>query len=180
MLPRRLRRRPTKKPKPQKSIEAQEKAYRDAVQAAVAAQKPVNDAKVALGKTQQTVVAKQTVITTLTEASNKAAEAVKAIPNDAELTQAATIYTNKLTAANTELAALQKTATDQTAAVDTAPAKIDGRCRCFRSRIHSSDRSRETVGSGQAEMAGPSVSNTGCRSRQAEPGHAAEGVETVR
>ncbi len=108
----------------QKSIEAQEKAYRDAVQAVVAAQKPVSDARAALGKTQQAVTAKQTVITTLTEASTKAAEAVKAVPNDAELTQAATIYTNKLTAVNTELAALQKTATDQTAAVDTAQQKF--------------------------------------------------------
>lgn len=108
----------------QKATDDSEKAYRDAIQAAVAAQKPVNDAKAALGKTQQAVAAKQTAITVLTEASTKAAEAVKAIPNDAELTQAATIYTNKLTAANTELAALQKTVTDQTAAVDAVQQKL--------------------------------------------------------
>lgn len=107
----------------QKETEEKEKAYRDAIQAAVAAQKPVADAKVALGKTQQAVTTKQAVITTLTEASTKAAEAVKVIPNDAELTQAATIYTNKLTAANAELAALQKTVTDQTATVEAAQQK---------------------------------------------------------
>ncbi len=108
----------------QKNTEEKEKAYRDSVQAAVAAQKPLADAKAALGKTQPAVAAKQAVIATLTEASTKAAEAVKVIPNDAELAQAATIYTNKLTAANTELAALQKTVTDQTAAVDAAQQKL--------------------------------------------------------
>lgn len=108
----------------QKAAEESEKAYRTAAQAAVAAQKPVNDAKAALTKAQQAVAAKQAIIGTLTEASTKAAEAVKAIPNDAELTQAAGIYTAKLTAANTELAALQKTAIDQTAAVDAAQQKL--------------------------------------------------------
>lgn len=108
----------------QKATEEKEKAYRDAIQAAVAARKPLSDAQAALGKTQQAVTAKQAVVATLTDASTKAAEAVKVIPNDAELTQAATIYTNKLTAANTELAALQKTATDQTAAVDAAQQKL--------------------------------------------------------
>ena len=108
----------------QKGTEEKEKAYRDALAAAVAAQKPVNDAQAALTKSQAAVTAKQIVIATLTEASTKAAEAVKAVPNDAELTQAATIYTNKLTAANTELAALQKTAADQTAALMAVQQKL--------------------------------------------------------
>ncbi len=107
----------------QKATEEKDKAHRDAVQAAIAAQKPVTDARAALAKTQAAVSAKQGVITTLTDANTKAAEALKALPNDAEVKQAAEIFTKKVAAANAELAALQKTATDQTAAVDAAVVK---------------------------------------------------------
>jgi hypothetical protein len=106
-----------------KALEAPDKAARDAHQAAVAGRKPLTDAEVALAKTQAQVAAQQTVTTALTDAAAKAAEAVKAIPNDAELATASGVFQMKLQAAQTQLAAFQKTATDQTAAVDQARVK---------------------------------------------------------
>lgn len=97
--------------------------YQKAVQAALALKKPWTDAQAALTKTQTDTAAKQTVIAALTEAAAKGAEAVKLLPNDAEVAQASTVFQNKLAAANTELAALQKTAADQTAAVEAARGK---------------------------------------------------------
>lgn len=102
-----------------------EKAYQATLQANAAAKKPVTDAEAALAKTQQAVTAKQTAIAALTEAHAKGAEAVKALPNDAEVANAVAVFENKLTAANTELEALQKTATEQTAAVEAARGKLN-------------------------------------------------------
>lgn len=100
-----------------------EQAYQKAVQAALALKKPWTDAQAALAKTQGDVTAKQAVIAALTEAAAKAAEAAKLLPNDAEVTQASTTFANKVTSTTTELAALQQTATDQTAAVEAARVK---------------------------------------------------------
>jgi hypothetical protein len=102
-----------------------EKAWQAALQANVAAKKPVTDAEAALAKTQQAVSAKQTAIAALTEAHAKGAEAAKALPNDAEVAGAVAVFQNKLTTSNTELEALQKTATEQTAAVDAARVKLN-------------------------------------------------------
>ena len=106
-----------------KALEVPDKTYRDAHQAAVTARKPLTDAEAALAKTQGQVASQQTAVNALTEASTKAAEAVKVVTNDAELAAAAGVFATKLTAAQTQLAALQKTATDQTAAVDQAKVK---------------------------------------------------------
>jgi len=100
-----------------------DQAYQKAVQAALALKKPWTDAQAALAKTQADTVAKQAVITALAETHAKAAEAVKLLPNDVEVTQAAKVFETKVAAANTELAALQKTATDQTVAVEAARVK---------------------------------------------------------
>ncbi|OYW20839.1 MAG: hypothetical protein B7Z55_06710, partial [Planctomycetales bacterium 12-60-4] len=97
--------------------------YQKSVQAALALKKPWTDAQTALAKTQTDTTAKQAVIAALTDAAAKGAEAVKLLPNDAEVAQASTVFQNKLATANTELAALQKTATDQTAAVEAARVK---------------------------------------------------------
>lgn len=100
-----------------------DQAYQKAVQAALALKKPWTDAQAALAKTQADTTAKQAVIAALTEAHAKAAEAVKLLPNDAEVTQAAKVFETKVATSNTELAALQKTAADQTVAVEAARVK---------------------------------------------------------
>ena len=100
-----------------------DQAYQKAIQAALALKKPFTDAQAALAATQQQITAKQTAITALTDVAAKGAEAVKLLPNDAEVAQATTVFQNKVTAATTELTALQKTATDQTAAVAATQAK---------------------------------------------------------
>lgn len=106
-----------------KALTEPEQAYQKAVQAALALKKPWTDAQAALAKTQAETTAKQSVISALTEAQTKAAEAAKLLPNDAEVNQAAKLFETKVATANTELAALQKTATDQTAAVEAARVK---------------------------------------------------------
>jgi len=106
-----------------KSLEAPDKAYRDAYQTAVAARKPLTDAEAALAKTQEQLAAKQTIIAALTVAAERAAEAVKLLSTDAELTQASGVLQAKLAGHQTQLAELQKTATEQTAAVEQAKAK---------------------------------------------------------
>jgi hypothetical protein len=100
-----------------------DQAYQQAVQAALALKKPFTDAQAALTATNTQIGQKQAVITALTDAGTKAAEAVKLLPNDAEVTQAATLFTTKLATANTELAALQNTVATQTAAVQDAQTK---------------------------------------------------------
>lgn len=106
-----------------KALEAPDKTYREAYQAAVAARKPVLDAEAAVNKTQPQVAAQEAVVNALAEAVAKASEAAKLLPNDAELTQAASVFTNKLQAAQTQLAALQKTLAEQSAALEQARAK---------------------------------------------------------
>ncbi|HUQ71628.1 MAG TPA: DUF1549 domain-containing protein, partial [Planctomycetaceae bacterium] len=106
------------------ALAAPEQVYQKTLQDNAAAKKPMTDAEAALTKTQQAATAKQTVIAALTEAHAKGAEAAKAVPNDAEIATAVGVFHNKLTAANTELAALQKTATDQTAALEPLRAKL--------------------------------------------------------
>lgn len=107
----------------QKAIEDKDKAFRDALQAAITARKPVTDAEAALAKTQGQLVAKKTAINALVEASTKTADAVKAIPNDAELTQAAAVFEKRVKQAQDEHAALEKTATDQATAITAAKEK---------------------------------------------------------
>lgn len=101
-----------------KALEAPDKTYREAYQAAVAARKPVLDAEAAVTNTQSQVSAQEAVVNALAEAAAKAAEAVKLSPNDAELVQAAGVFSNKLQAAQTQLAALQKTLSEQSAALE--------------------------------------------------------------
>ncbi|MBC8114762.1 MAG: hypothetical protein H7062_10320 [Candidatus Saccharimonas sp.] len=87
--------------------------------------KPVDDALVALAKTNVDTAAKQTAITAVNEAAAKTTEAAKLLPADKELAGAVATFTAKQAQLATELAALQKTATDQTAAHQAAVAKLN-------------------------------------------------------
>jgi len=108
-----------------KTLEPAEAAWK-AVEAEVTkAKKPADDALAAQNKTNADATAKQTAINAVNEAAVKTTEAAKLLPNDKELTGAVATFTAKQAQLATELAALQKMATDQTAAHQAAVAKLN-------------------------------------------------------
>jgi len=99
-----------------KSLEPAEAAWKTAEQAVTTAKKPADDAMAALTKSQSESTAKQTALGAVNEASAKSAEAAKLLPNDKDLANVVATYTSKVQQLTTEIAALQKTIADQTAA----------------------------------------------------------------
>ena len=107
-----------------KTLEPAEAAWKAAEAEVAKIKKPVDDALIALAKTNAGTTAKQTAITAVNEAAAKTTEAAKLLPADKELAGAVVTFTAKQTQLATELAALQKQATDQTAAHAAAVVKL--------------------------------------------------------
>lgn len=101
-----------------------EAAWKKTEAAVTAAKKPVDAARDALAKTQADITTRQTAIATVTEAVAKVTEAAKVLPNDKEIAGTVATLTAKQAQLTTELAAVQKTAADQTAAIEAAQAKL--------------------------------------------------------
>ncbi len=99
-----------------KTLEPAEAAWQTAEKAVAAAKKPVDDAAAVIAKTQGAAAAKQTAINAINEAAAKTAEAAKLLPNDKEVAGAVATFAAKQQQLATELAAIQKTVADQTAA----------------------------------------------------------------
>ncbi len=93
--------------------------------AELAAKKPFDDANAALAKAQQTQSGIQTTLNTVNEALAKGSEAAKALPNDAEVTQAVAIFQTRVTKLTNDLTAAEKAVTDQNAAVQAVLAKFN-------------------------------------------------------
>lgn len=107
-----------------KTIEPVEATWKAAEAEVTKIKKPVDDALVALAATAAATTAKQTAINAVNEAAVKTTEAAKLLPADKELAGAVATFTAKQAQLTTELAALQKQATDQTAAHQAALAKL--------------------------------------------------------
>ncbi len=107
-----------------KTLEPAEAAWKAAEAEVAKIKKPVEDALVALAATAVATTAKQTAITAVNEAAAKTTEAAKLLPADKELAGAVATFTAKQTQLAMELAALQKQATDQTAAHAAAGVKL--------------------------------------------------------
>ncbi len=105
--------------------DAKYKPWDEAQKAALTLEKPVVAAVTALNATQAQVTAKKGLIAAIAEAHAKSTELVKLLPKDAEVAQATKIFETKQATATTELAALEKTTTDQTAAVAAARVPFD-------------------------------------------------------
>ena len=108
-----------------KTLEPAEAAWKAAEAEVAKIKKPVDDALAALAATAVATTAKQTAITAVNEAATKTTEAAKLLPADKELAGAVATFTAKQAQLATELAALQKQATDQTAAHQAALAKLN-------------------------------------------------------
>jgi predicted nucleic acid-binding Zn-ribbon protein len=106
------------------ALEPLEAAWKKAEAAVTEAKKPVDAATAALVKSQGDANAKQAVINTINEAAAKSAEAAKALPNDKDVAAVVATFTAKQQQLGTELAAIQKTIADQTAAQQAAQAKL--------------------------------------------------------
>jgi hypothetical protein len=106
------------------ALEPVEAAWKKAEAAVTEAKKPVDAAIAAVAKSQGEANAKQVVINTVNEATAKAAEAVKVLPNDKDLAGVVATLTAKQQQLAAELAAIQKTIADQTAAQQAAQAKL--------------------------------------------------------
>jgi hypothetical protein len=106
------------------AAEPTEAAWKKAEAAVTEAKKPVDAASAAVAKAQGEAAAKQGVLNTINEAAAKSAEAAKVLPNDKEVAAAVATFTAKQGQITTELAAIQKTVTDQTAAQQAAQAKL--------------------------------------------------------
>ena len=108
-----------------KTLEPAEAAWKAAEAEVTKIKKPVDDVLVAQAKTNADTTAKQTAITAVNEAAAKTTEAAKLLPADKELAGAVATFTAKQAQLATELAALQKQTTDQTAAHLAAAAKLN-------------------------------------------------------
>ena len=106
------------------ALEPVEAAWKKAEAAVAEAKKPVDAAIAAVAKAQGEAAAKQMVINTINEAAAKSAEAAKALPNDKDVAAAVATFTARQQQLAGELAAIQKTITDQTAAQQAAQAKL--------------------------------------------------------
>lgn len=106
------------------AVEPIEAAWKKAEAAVTEAKKPVDAAAAAVAKAQGEAAAKEAVIKTVNDAAAKAAEAVKALPNDKDLAGIVATFTAKQQQLATELAAIQKTFTDQLAAQQAAQVKL--------------------------------------------------------
>lgn len=102
-----------------------ETAWRTAEGVVTAAKKPVDDALTAVQKSEKAVAEKQTVINAINDAVAKSTEAGKLVPGDKEVAAAVATLTAKQTQFAAEMAALQKTVADQTAAVQPLQAKLN-------------------------------------------------------
>ena len=101
-----------------------EAAWRTTETAVTAAKKPVDEALIAVAKSQKAAADKQKAINAFIEAVAKSTEAAKLLPNDKDVAAAVATLTTKQTQLTGELTALQKTITDQTAAVVPLQAKL--------------------------------------------------------
>ena len=108
-----------------KTIEPAEAAWKAAEAEVAKFKKPVDDALAALAKTATVTAAKQAAIAAVNEAAVKTTEAAKLLPADKELAGAVATFTAKQAQLATELAALQKQTTDQTAAHQATLAKLN-------------------------------------------------------
>lgn len=101
-----------------------ETAWRTAETAVTAAKKPVDDALVALAKSQTEAAAKQAVINAFTEVAAKSTEAAKLLPNDKEVAAAVATFVARQGQLAAELATVQKSIADQTTALQPLQAKL--------------------------------------------------------
>ena len=106
------------------TLAATETAWRTAEAAVTAAKKPVDDALAALSKAQKDAAAKQTAINAFTEVAAKSTEAAKLLPNDKEVAAAVATFTARQGQLTTELAAVQKSISDQTTAMQPLQQKL--------------------------------------------------------
>ncbi len=105
------------------ALNAPNQEYDKSVQAALALRKPLIDAEAALNATQTGITTKQAQVTALTDAAKQATAASGLLKEDMELAQAAATIEKRRASTTEELAALQKTAETQTAAVEAARSK---------------------------------------------------------
>jgi hypothetical protein len=106
------------------ALEPVEAAWKKTEAAVTEAKKPVDAAAAAVAKSQAAASAKQSVLNTINEAAAKVAEAAKALPADKDITASVATFTAKQQQITGELAAIQKTIADQTAAQQAAQAKL--------------------------------------------------------
>ncbi|MBS0204218.1 MAG: DUF1549 domain-containing protein [Planctomycetes bacterium] len=106
------------------AFEPVEAAWKKTEAAVAEAKKPVDAAAAAVAKSQGEAATKQAGLNTINEAAAKSAEAAKVLPNDKDVAAAVATFTAKQQQLTAELAAIQKTITDQTAAHQAAQAKL--------------------------------------------------------
>ncbi len=106
------------------ALSAAETAWRTAETAVGTAKKPLEDSQAAVAKSQDEATAKQTAIQAINEASAKSTEVAKLLPNDKEIAAAVATFTAKQQQLTGELAAVQKTIADLTAAQPPLQAKL--------------------------------------------------------
>lgn len=106
------------------ALEPIEAAWKKTEAAVTEAKKPVDAATAAIAKAQGEAATKQTALNAVNEAAAKIGEAAKLLPNDKEIASSVTTFTAKQQQVTGELAAIQKTVTDQTAAQQAAQAKL--------------------------------------------------------
>ena len=99
-------------------------AWKKAEAAVSEAKKPVDAAAAAVVKAQADATSKQGVLSTVNDAVAKSGEVAKALPNDKEVAAAVATFTARQQQITTELTAIQKTITDQSAAQQAAQAKL--------------------------------------------------------
>ena len=102
-----------------------EAAWRAAEAVVTTTKKPVDDALAAVATSRRDVTTRQVAVQAIIEATSKSAEAAKLLPNDKDVATAVATLTAKQTQLATELAAVQKTIADQTAAIPPLKAKLD-------------------------------------------------------
>ena len=106
------------------TLAAAEAAWRAAETAVTAAKKPVDDLLVAIAKLQKDATAKQAAVTALAEAVGKSTEAGKLLPNDKDVAGAVATLTAKQIQLAGEVAAVQKSIEEKTAAMPPIQAKL--------------------------------------------------------
>lgn len=105
-------------------LEPVDAAWKKLEAAVTEAKKPVDAAAAAITKAQAESTVKQSAITAINEAAAKSADAAKLLPNDKEIAGVVATYTAKQQQLAAELAAIQKTIADQTAAQQAAQVKL--------------------------------------------------------
>ncbi len=106
------------------TLAAAEAAWRAAETAVTTAKKPVDELLAAIAKLQNDATTKQAAVTVLAEAVGKSTEAGKLLPNDKDVAGALATLTAKQTQLAGEVAAVQKSIEEKTAAMPPIQAKL--------------------------------------------------------